>query len=106
MLRGLFKDKASIDSYRQVEGVLTNVSGPHTHSDWPFYFCTLRLDNGENIRLSISDEKNVVYGQRVRGRINPICIFTGHEHINTLERVGPPSVLRRLQTAITRKFGR
>lgn len=110
MLRGSFRDKAYVSDRKPVEAVLTEVSlWPETHMDWQFHFCTLRLDNGEHVRTSISNwDNSLMVGQRVRGLMLPKGkgIFTGHAHIDALERVGPPSVFKRFQTAIAKKFGR
>ena len=110
MLRGSFRDKAYVSARKPVEAVLTDVSlWPETHMDWEFHFCTLRLDNGEYVRASISNwDDSLMVGQRVRGLMLPKekGIFTGLAHFKALERVGPPSVFKRLQTAIARKFGR
>lgn len=46
--------------------------------------------------------------QALRGLMLPKGkgIFTGHAHIDALERAGPPSAFKRLQAAIAQKFGR
>ena len=107
MLRGPFNGTILQDSGRPVEGILTDFSGPHLSMDWDFYFCTLRLDNGEHVKLSIRDwDDGLAIGQRVKGEMGPKGIFTGHEHADAIKRAEPPSIFKRLKTTIVQKFGR
>lgn len=110
MLRGSFNEGAFQDETRMIEAVLVDFTGPHTRMDWPFYFCTLRLDSGEHIRASIKDWSNGLQeGQRVRGKMLVRGIFTDHSHFDVLERANPtapPSLLNRLRGVIERTFGR
>ncbi|MFN5616079.1 MAG: hypothetical protein ACK45V_10410 [Brevundimonas sp.] len=107
MLRGPFNGTILEDTGRPVEGILTAFSGPHLRMDWDFYFCTLRLDNGEHVKLSIRDwDDSLMIGQRFKGEMGSKGIFEGHEHADTIKRADPPSIFKRLKANIAQKFGR
>lgn len=108
MLRKSF-EPVVIAEYRDrpVEGVLTAFHGPVTRMDWPFYFCTLRLDSGEMVNLSVDNwDTRLAIGQRVHGYMHHKGLFTEHEAVEALKPAKPPSVFKRLKTTIAQKFGR
>jgi hypothetical protein len=106
MLGGLFNSTTLKDTGKPFEGILTAFSGPHRRLDWDFYYCTLKLDNGEHINLSIKDwDNSLVIGQRIKGKMARKGIFEGREHADTVKRAEPPSIFKRLKTAIAHKFG-
>lgn len=107
-MRGAFNAIRSRRDNSQVEGVLVSYTGPHLAMDLDFYFCKLRLDDGQEVSASISEwDQSLKVGQRVRGRTNATGVFSGNVHLNVLERAPAHSAfLLRVKGLIGWKPGR